>query len=536
MDNKNQDEQIAALSNQVENLNHKIDELDNKMAKNADDTAALLAQTKAVLTTTNATRSQEIMRQTIASPTGLIAKEATNYVLKALQKNQKSKTQQWMVTSGRTVVEKTVEAFITQKLPQVNWYGTSAVGTETQDNYHIKTHTNFPVEINTGVPFIGKLALTRIGLDVECDVNPKTNQTSNMICHLSSEDPNRGLWQSVKEDFVALVKPHKTWWAILRPIGLTIGWLWRFMKKETNFSIPFLILFVLTLLVYPRIFPAAQIWNNLLHFQTPYWGLFGVRPINILWGIINGILWGAFIWIIIRFKLLPGIGKVIHFLVHKVFPAIRRWFMNPYKRWGTVAVVVIGIVFIILWRVGVFEPPPPLAFSDVNLPNGRVATEYQSTLTVQGGKAPYTTVLDYSTAPGGLVFDPLTGNLSGIPDIAGDYSLKFKIRDSSKKTQVTDQEVKLKISGANSIIIVNTELAGARLGKAYSTQIATLGGVAPIRWGITSGTLPPGIIFDATGKLSGTPLKKGDYVFTITVGDSSPTVNSFYQTYTLSIK
>jgi hypothetical protein len=529
-------EQIASLSKQVEDLNAKVSSMNDKMEKNANDTAALLTQTKAVLNVTNTTRSQEIMRQTISSPTGLIAKEATNYILKALQKNQKSKTQQWMVTSGRTVVEKAIEAFIMQKLPQVNWYGTNAVGTETQDSYHIKTHTNFPVEINTGVPFIGRVALARVGLDVECDVNPKTNQTSNVVCHISSEDPNKGLFASIKDDFVTLVKPHKTLWAILRPFGLAIGWLWRFMRKETNFSIPFLIFFLITMFIYARIFPAAQIWNNLLHYKTPFWGLFGIRPINILWGIVNGMLWGTFIWLALRFKLLPGLGKVISFIVNKVFPAIRRWFMNPYKRWGTVGFLVAAIAVFILWKVGVFEPPPPLAFSDISIPNGRMSTQYQYTFKVQGGKAPYVTTLDGFTIPYGLVFDPLTGNLSGTPGIPGNYNLKFEIKDSSKTPNVTIQEVKMSIAPANSLVILNTKLVDAKLGKAYTAQILTMGGTPPLRWGFVSGTLPPGITMNTSGVLSGIPLKKGPYVFTVTVGDSSGTANYFNQLYTLTVK
>jgi hypothetical protein len=529
-------EEIAALTKQVDDLNTKVTTINDKLDKNAEDTAALLIQTRAVLTASNATRSQDIMRQTIASPTGLIAKEATTYILKALQKNQKSKTQQWLMTSGHTVVEKAIEGFIMQKLPQVNWYGTNAEGTETQDNYHIKTFTNFPVEINTGVPFVGKVALARVGLDVECDVNPKTNQTSNVVCHISSADPNRGLFTSIKEDFVTLVKPHKTLWSILRPIGLAIGWLSHFMRSQTNFSIPFLIFFLITMFIYARFFPAFQIWTSLLHYQTPYWGLFGIRPINILFGLVNGIFWGALFWLVIRFKLLPGLGKVISFTVRKIFPAIQNWFMNPYKRWGTVAVAVAIIAVVILWRVGVFEPPPALAFTSVNIPNGRAASLYQYSLKVQGGNPPYVAMLDNTTVPTGLVYDPITGNLSGTPGVPGTYTLKFEIKDSSKTANVINPQVKLNISPANSLIILYTELPEARLGKAYSSQIVTVGGVGQLRWGFVSGTLPPGINLDTRGMLAGTPLKKGLYVFTVTVGDSSGAANYFNQTYSMTVK
>jgi hypothetical protein len=529
-------DQLNSLSKQVEDLNQKVDSLNAKMEKNAADSAALIAQTQTLVNTTNANKSAEIMRQTVASPTGIIAKEASNYVIKTLEKNQKSKTTQWMATRGRTVVEQAIESYITQKLPQVNWYGTSVTGTQTQDKYHVKSHTNFPVEINTGVPFVGKVTIARVGLEVECDVNNKNNETSNFQCRISSENPGKDLFDSIQEDLTGLLKPHKIIWSIVRPIGLTWISFIRFMKKETNFSIPFIILLIFTIFIYPRIFPAAQIWNNVLHYQTPYFGLFGIRPINILWGIINGIIWGAFIWLAIRFKFFPGLGKAISYMVNTIFPAIKRFFMNPYRRWGTVIVVLAAIVVIILWRIGVFEPPPPLQLSSLNIPNGRAATEYQYNLKVEGGKSPYVTTIENSTLPSGIAFDPVNVKLSGIPTEAGNYVLKMVIKDSSKTAKTVSQEIKLNIAQANSVFIVNTSLPVAKIGSAYSTKIQTSGGSGTLRWGIISGQLPPGIKMDTSGTFTGTPLNRGSFTFIVTVGDSSPTLNVFNQTYTITVK
>jgi hypothetical protein len=140
------------------------------------------------------------------------------------------------------------------------------------------------------------------------------------------------------------------------------------------------------------------------------------------------------------------------------------------------------------------------------------------------------------TVPTGLVYDPITGNLSGTPGIPGTHTLKFEIKDSSKTPNVISPGVKLNISPANSLIILYTELTEARLGKAYSNQIVTVGGVGQLRWGFVSGTLPPGINLDTRGMLAGTPLKKGLYVFTVTVGDSSGAANYFNQTYSMTVK
>jgi hypothetical protein len=61
----------------------------------------------------------------------------------------------------------------------------------------------------------------------------------------------------------------------------------------------------------------------------------------------------------------------------------------------------------------------------------------------------------------------------------------------------------------------------ARVGAAYGSAFAAIGGVAPYRYSTSSGSLPPGLILDpATGAISGTPTGTGVYGFTGQVTDS----------------
>jgi hypothetical protein len=522
----------AKLSAQVEELNKKIDALNSKLENTEANSAAILAQSQASLAAANAAKSQEIMRQTVSNPTGFIAKEAVQYVIKCLEKSQKSKTQQWMVTRGRGVVESAIGGYISQRLPMLNWYGSSVTGTESTDKYHICTKTSFPVEINTGVPFVGKVALTRVILEVESDINPKTNETSNLKCHLSNEQVNRDLINSLYEDTVNLIRPHKTAWSILQPIGSGLQKFYRFMKRETNFSIPFLILFLLTLFFFPNIPPAPQIWGFL---KWPYatYLIFGISPTRLPWAIINGVIWGIAFWAIVRFHLLPGLGKVIGFIRTKIIPPIGHFFSHPYYRWGAAAVVVIAVVLLVLWRIGVFEPPPPLQFVNLSVSNGRVGTPYETHILVKGGKAPYVFSVDEATIPAGIAFNPIDGELTGSPATAGSFPLGINVMDGSKKSIVTNYS--LRISPADALIITETNLPPGELMIPYSAQVGVLGGTGPYRWGFLSGTLPPGVVFDATGKLTGTPTQVGTYSFTITVSESSPNKMSFDQAFTLII-
>lgn len=528
-------EDTSHLSAQMEELNKKLDNLNAKMERDAAADAAIMEQQKVLIANSNAAKSQEIMRQTIASPTGFVAKEIVNYVVKSLESNQASKTRQWMATRGRGIAESVVAAYIGRQLPMLNWYGTTVTGTQSEDKYHVSTNTNFPVSINTGVPLVGNVALARVILHVESDVDTKTNETSNVKCQLSTAEVHKDLLTSLQEDLVNWLKPHKKTWAIVHPIGVGCQKFYRLMKRETNFSIPFLILFIWTTLIAPQTPPANQIWGAL---GWPRTGLrfFGVSPQSLLFGILNGIIWGLAIWAIIRFRLIPGAGKVIAFIKTQIYPRLKSFLAHPYYRLATISAVLIVGILLILWRVGVFEPPPPFQMTTASVPNGRVGTEYSAQFVPTGGKTPYSFGLALNSLPEGLSLDTTTGKLTGIPSKAGIYPIALQFSDSSKTIKTLTRDYGINVAAADAFVITNTVLPTGKIGEFYQAKVTTIGGVPPYRWGLSSGQLPPGLVFDATGAITGKPTSGGNFTFAVTADDSSNGKMSYEQTYTLSIK
>jgi hypothetical protein len=77
-------------------------------------------------------------------------------------------------------------------------------------------------------------------------------------------------------------------------------------------------------------------------------------------------------------------------------------------------------------------------------------------------------------------------------------------------------------SGGGTFAVTTASLPPATTGVAYSAQLASANGTAPVAWSITGSVLPPGLTLDgATGAITGTPTAAASYAFTVTATDSS---------------
>ena len=81
----------------------------------------------------------------------------------------------------------------------------------------------------------------------------------------------------------------------------------------------------------------------------------------------------------------------------------------------------------------------------------------------------------------------------------------------------------LDLIAASGMVVTTSDLPDGQAGVAYTAPALTSsGGVAPITWQVTSGTLPSGLSLDSTtGVISGTPISSGSSTFTVTATDSS---------------
>jgi len=165
-----------------------------------------------------------------------------------------------------------------------------------------------------------------------------------------------------------------------------------------------------------------------------------------------------------------------------------------------------------------------------SLPNGAVNVSYNATLAADGGAAPYTWSIDKGTLPAGLSLDSGTGIISGVPTASGDSTFTAKVSDNSTPVKSDKQRYTITIGASGALIIATVNMSDGVEETAYNATVLALGGTPPYTWSIAKGKLPDGLMIDtASGVISGTPTKKGNYNFTAQVSDNATPVNTDIQ-------
>jgi len=85
------------------------------------------------------------------------------------------------------------------------------------------------------------------------------------------------------------------------------------------------------------------------------------------------------------------------------------------------------------------------------------------------------------------------------------------------------------------LVIETPNLPKAFVRQPYEARLQTSGGLAPMKWEVTEGNLPPGVVLQTDGDLKGTPEQTGEFRFTATVNDSSRPENQILKHFVLLV-
>src|SRR5580692_9586342 len=192
-----------------------------------------------------------------------------------------------------------------------------------------------------------------------------------------------------------------------------------------------------------------------------------------------------------------------------------------------------------------------LAMIQLSACSGTPSTFYQVTISPsgtmflgQGGTIPLisATVLNDTKLNGGVTFTLLpvgTGTLTQLTALTASYvapatvTAETIVTISATSVDFPKQSATLTVKVEPPPAITTTSLPDATLNQAYSAPITATGGVPPLAWTLSSGTLPAGLSLGSsktdTVNISGKATTAGASTFTVTVTDATGASNTSVQ-------
>ena len=164
----------------------------------------------------------------------------------------------------------------------------------------------------------------------------------------------------------------------------------------------------------------------------------------------------------------------------------------------------------------------PVTFTTTSLPNGSNGVAYNQTIITTGGVAPITYSVGSGSIPAGLKLNSV-GTIIGTPSSSGTFTFTINATDfGTPPSTVASPSYTVTINPPPALSITSTAMANGIVGTAYSSAIASSGGVPPLTWSVPPGTLPAGLELNtSSGLISGTPTTPGVTTFFPTVTDSA---------------
>ena len=166
--------QVGDLDDQVRALTSETGQLQAQLSTQGDEIEGLNALIAQLQVQIGSERAYGLLRMTLARPGEQLA-EAIVYEFFEELRDTSDKFQLWVIALGEQVVIDALAPVINSKFPALVWNDHS-VSHLSGSVYAASAITYFPIEIDTGSPLIGVIAIARVALVVtgNVDVNAST--------------------------------------------------------------------------------------------------------------------------------------------------------------------------------------------------------------------------------------------------------------------------------------------------------------------------------------------------------------------------
>lgn len=171
----------------------------------------------------------------------------------------------------------------------------------------------------------------------------------------------------------------------------------------------------------------------------------------------------------------------------------------------------------------------PMTVATTSLSPTGILDTYAAKLLTHGGKSTFVWTVIGGSLPTGIKLST-AGVFSGAAKCV-DPTPTCAVGTSTFTVQVTDHGIPKNTATASLTLtvlpetITTTSLPSVAVDQTYpATTLTKVGGGTAVKWVVSSGQLPPGIVLSTTGHLTGRPTMVGSFAFHIRVQPSSTTV------------
>jgi hypothetical protein len=187
--------------------------------------------------------------------------------------------------------------------------------------------------------------------------------------------------------------------------------------------------------------------------------------------------------------------------------------------------------------------PPPTAQLAISttaiLPSTLQGHAYSTTLAaVNGQGALHWTIAPVSSTAlfvNGLAIDGGTGVLSGTANFAGTGGFIATVSDSASPARTATKT--FTVTAYQPLTSAQSQTATvSEFQNFLNVHTGIQGGVPPVNYSVSSGSMPPGLKFDTTGQLAGGAYQTGTFQFMLTAQDSFSPPETASQPFTITVQ